>query len=109
MATSKKSQRLIEKARTSVRLPKPSRLEPEPATKPKSYRVVAVSLYTPEADWVDQAVAQLKRAGHSKANRSLVIRGAILRMQEDLVGKDPDDYLPYFAEREQKRITRFRR
>ena len=102
MAT--KKNRLIERARASVRKPKPPRLlEPESPRKKKSYEVVAVSLYTPEKEWIDQTTAALKRAGNSKANRSLVVREAILRLQESLKDKEPRAILTDFSEHEAQR------
>jgi hypothetical protein len=71
--------------------------------KPKGYRVVAVSLYTPEADWIDEVVLMLQRSGNPKANRSLVVREAILRLQEDLRAKVPGDVLHNFTARQAKR------
>jgi hypothetical protein len=50
----------------------------------RGYRVVAMSLYTAEAEWVDYITRTLQQAGNPKANRSLVIREAILRLQEEL-------------------------
>jgi hypothetical protein len=105
MATTRKKQRLIAKAKASVRAPRPSRHEPEPSRKPKSYRVIAISLYVPEAEWVDQATKMLQRAGNPKANRSLVVREAILRLKEDLEAKSPEDLLRSFTEREAKRMS----
>jgi dienelactone hydrolase len=72
----------------------------------KGYRVVAVSLYTPEADWIEETTQALKRAGNQKANRSLVVREAILRLQESLQNKSPDELLADFTEREAKRANR---
>jgi len=74
--------------------------------KPKGYRIVAVSLYTPEADWIDEVALILQRAGNPKANRSLVVREAILRLQEDLRGKEASDVLRDFIDRHAKRGPR---
>ena len=71
--------------------------------RPKGYRVVAVSLYTPEANWIDEVVLILRRSGNPKANRSLVVREAILRLQEDLRAKEPGDVLHDFSDRHAKR------
>jgi hypothetical protein len=70
---------------------------------PKGYRVVAVSLYTPEADWIDEIALMLRCSGNPKANRSLVVREAILRLQEDLHHKDPAAVLRDFIDRQAKR------
>jgi hypothetical protein len=71
--------------------------------RPKGYRVVAVSLYTPEADWIDEVVLILQRSGNPKANRSLVVREAILRLREDLRAKDAGDILRNFTASQAKR------
>jgi hypothetical protein len=67
--------------------------------------VVAVSLYTPEAEWIDHITQVLQRAGNPKANRSLVIREAISQLQEHLAGKSPEEALHYFIERQVKRTN----
>ena len=71
--------------------------------KPKGYRVVAVSLYTPEADWIDEIALILQRSGNPKANRSLVVGEGILRLREDLREKDPNEVLRDFIDRQAKR------
>jgi hypothetical protein len=101
MATKSKKTRLIENAKASVRTPKPSRLRTD--VKKKTYRIVAISLYVPEAEWVDEATKMLQLGGNSKANRSLVVREAILRLQEDMKGKTPQEVLHSFAEHEARR------
>lgn len=97
-----KKTRLIARAAATARTPRPARLL-EPDYRKKGYRVVAVSLYTPEAEWVDHTTQVLRRAGNPKANRSLVIREGILRLQEELADKSPDEILRDFTEREAKR------
>jgi hypothetical protein len=95
--SSKKSQ-LIERARATAPQPNPRRLLDDQSQK-KGYRVVPASLYTPEANWIDHITALLKRAGNPKANRSMVIREAIYRLQKDLDDKSPEEILHYFIER----------
>ncbi len=97
-----KRSKLIARSKETARVPLPSRLEADRARK-KGYRVVAVSLYTPEADWIDQTTTGLQKAGNSKANRSLVVREAILRLQEEMEAKDPGDILRDFSGRQAKR------
>lgn len=99
-----KKDRLIERAAATTRRPKPDRIT-EAENRKKGYRVVAVSLYTPEAEWVDHTSQVLHRAGTPKANRSLVIREAILRLQEELEGKSPEEILRYFIERQARRMA----
>ena len=73
----------------------------EPAA--KTYRVIAVSLYLPEAQWVDETTAALQRSGNPKANRSFVVREAILRLQESLSGRSGREIVHDFAEQQSKR------
>src|SRR5215471_8394248 len=101
MAT--KKDRLIERAEATRRLPNPERLAGTAAAK-KGYRVVAVSLYTPESEWIDHITQVLQRAGVPKANRSLVVREAILELQEQLKEKDPQEVSRHFMERHAKRF-----
>jgi hypothetical protein len=104
MAT--KKERLVARAEATTRQPQPTRLV-DAASQKKGYRVVAVSLYTPEADWVDYLCKALQRAGSPKANRSLVIREAILRLQEDLKDKSPAEMLQDFTKHQANRTTEF--
>ena len=101
-AMADKRSKLIARSKETVRVPAPSRLEAD-RVKPKGYRVVAVSLYTPEANWIDKAAAELQKAGNPKANRSLVVREAILRLQEEVGAKDPGQMLKDFSDRQAKR------
>lgn len=104
MANSKKLKRLTERAVAGVRTPKP-RTALEAETQKKGYRVVAVSLYTPEAEWIDSTTKALQQAGNSKANRSLVVREAILRLQAALKDKAPADILRDFTEHQANRAS----
>jgi hypothetical protein len=98
----RKTQRLIARAQETRRAPQPKRLTEDKPQK-KGYRVVAVSLYTPESDWIDQVTQLLQRAGLAKANRSLVVREAILELQEELKQKDPKAISRHFVERHARR------
>ena len=54
--------------------------EPPRATKkekPTHYKVVCISLYTEDIERLEALVAELKRRGHTKANKSQVIRAAL--------------------------------
>lgn len=101
---SNKKHRLVERAAATTRQPRPTRLLEEGPQK-KGYRVVAISLYTPEAEWVDHTCKALQRAGSPKANRSLVIREAILRLQEALKDKSPAEVLRSFTEHQARRVA----
>jgi hypothetical protein len=96
-----KKDRLIARARATAPSPNPHRLSDDKNQK-KGYRVVPASLYTPEANWLDQIADVLKRAGNPKANRSMVIREAIYRLQEELIDKSPEEVLQYFINRHRK-------
>jgi hypothetical protein len=100
-----KKRRLMEQAEATARAPEPGRLLEVDTKRSKGYRVVAVSLYTPEAEWIDYITQLLQRAGNPKANRSLVVREAIARLQEDLENKSPDEALSYFIKRQAGRVT----
>ena len=93
---SSKRENLIKRAETNVRQPRSSNIL-EPDSQKKGYKVVAISLYTPEVQWVEQTMKTLQRAGNPKANRSLIIREAILRLQEDLKEKNPEEVLQDFS------------
>lgn len=93
----------MEKVLATTRAPRPARLIE--ADQKRGYRVVAVSLYTPEIDWVNNITRTLITAGNIKANRSLVVQEAIHRLQEDLAGKNPDEVIKYFITRAAKRTS----
>lgn len=102
MATKKQS--LIQRARETVRQPKPRQaLEAEQYKAKKGYRVVAVSLYSPEALWIDQTTKQIQKGGNSKANRSFVVREAILRLQEAFDKLTPQEINEDIATHQRKR------
>lgn len=94
MAQSKRD-RLLEKAQQTAPRPNPKRLAINEHDK-KGYRIVPASLYTPEANWIDEIAITLKRAGNPKANRSMVIREAIYTLQRELSEKSPEEVLQYF-------------
>ena len=47
------------------------------AKKPSHYKVVSISLYTEDIERLEALVAELKRRGHTKANKSQLIRFAL--------------------------------
>jgi len=49
----------------------------QPKAKPTHYKIVCISLYTEDIERLEGLVAELKRRGHSKANKSAVIRFAL--------------------------------
>ena len=46
-------------------------------SQPSHYRIVSISLYNEDIEKIDNLVAELKKMGHTKANRSALIRYAI--------------------------------
>jgi hypothetical protein len=71
---------------------------------PKGYRRVTVVLYASEAAEADRLVEVLQGGGWLKANRSLVMREALLRLQDDLLGLEPDGVFRYFVDRQANRM-----
>ena len=69
----------------------------------RRYRVIAVSLYDGEATAADRITDILRRGGWPKANRSLVIREALLRLEEELSAKSPEEIFRYFVDRYARR------
>lgn len=45
--------------------------------KPTHYKVVCISLYNEDIENLERMVAELKRRGHTKANKSQLIRAAL--------------------------------
>jgi hypothetical protein len=45
--------------------------------KPTHYKIVCISLYTEDIDRLESLVAELKKRGHTKANKSAIIRFAL--------------------------------
>lgn len=71
----------------------------------KRYRVVAITLHDAEVHEADRCADILQRAGWPRANRSLVVREALLRLQEDLAGSDDERVFRYFVERYARRAV----
>jgi hypothetical protein len=53
------------------------------AERPVHYKVICISMYTTDLDDLDAKVAELKRRGMTKANRSMLIRTAIGQLDVD--------------------------
>ncbi len=51
--------------------------------KPTHYKVVCISLYTQDIENLEATVAELKRRGHTKANKSQLIRQALRQLDID--------------------------
>ena len=54
--------------------------------KPTHYKVVCISLYNEDIEHLESMVAELKRRGHTKANKSQLIRAALAQVD---LGKIP--------------------
>ena len=94
----------MERVSQTRREPRPSRLlETAHPLKRPGYKIVAISLYTPELAWADKISTQLQRAGVVKANRSLVIREAIHQLETELEGKSSEELLRFFLDRQAAR------
>ena len=72
----------------------------------KSYKVVAISMYVSDAAEADRLTEILRRAGWPKANRSLVLREALLELQEDLAGKSDEQIFQFFLDRFKARASK---
>jgi len=59
---------------------------PTKTTKPTHYKVVCISLYNQDIEHLERMVAELKRRGHTKANKSQLIRAALAQVD---LGKIP--------------------
>ncbi len=57
--------------------------------KPTHYKIVCISLYTEDIERLEALVAELKKRGHTKANKSAVIRYALDSID---IGKMPKGY-----------------
>ena len=53
------------------------RRRPKKKPKPAHYETICISLYNEDLERLDRKVAELKKAGHRKMNRSALIRFAL--------------------------------
>ncbi len=51
--------------------------------RPTHYKVVCISLYTKDIEALESTVAELKRRGYTKANKSQLIRFALAQLDID--------------------------
>ena len=61
------------------------RARAKPLTKPEHYKVICISLYKDDLAQLDGMVKELKARGLTKANRSALIRQALLQLDLDKV------------------------
>jgi hypothetical protein len=55
--------------------------------KPTHYKIVCISLYNEDIAQLEALVSELKRRGHTKANKSQIIRAALDQLDLDKVPK----------------------
>lgn len=60
---------------------------PMARAKPTHYKIVCISLYTDDIARLEQMVAELKKRGHTKANKSQLIRAALDQVDLEKVPK----------------------
>ncbi len=74
-------------------VPEPIAANDAPALKPKEkpthYKVVCISLYNEDIEHLESMVDELKRRGHTKANKSQLIRAALAQVD---LGKIPKGF-----------------
>jgi hypothetical protein len=68
-------------------VPRPDRHARPKAPKPTHYKIVCISLYNEDIARLEQLVAELKKRGHSKANKSQIIRFALDTIDLDKMPK----------------------
>jgi hypothetical protein len=101
-----KRDQLIRQAKETGRRPEaPSALERGGESKKLGYKVISVSFYTPEFEWIDRMTRALQRAGNPKANRSFVIREGVQRLMESMSNKSEGEMLQDFIEQQAKRTA----
>ncbi len=61
----------------------PRRKKAEAAPRPTHYKVICISMYTRDIEELDAKVAELKRRGWTKANKSQLIRLALAQLDLD--------------------------
>ncbi len=99
----RKAEQIRDRVRNRGRKSESSTSPREQASAHPGYKVIAISVYSGQAESVDRAARELLDAGFIKANRSFVIQTAIQRLQEDLEGKSREEILKYFLERQIRR------
>ena len=60
--------------------------KPKKPERPTHYKVICISMYTRDLEELDAKVAELKRRGWTKANKSQLIRLALSQIDLDKLG-----------------------
>jgi len=68
---------------SSTRPVRPRRSKQPRKPKPTHYKVICISMYTKDIENLEAKVAELKRRGHTKANKSQLIRMALNQIDID--------------------------
>jgi hypothetical protein len=68
---------------TRVRRARPGTADPTGKNRPTHYKVICISMYTQDLEELDAKVAELKRRGWTKANKSQLIRLALSQIDLD--------------------------
>ncbi len=71
---------LLERFYKPAAVPDKDTDEPAKKEKPTHYKVVCISLYNEDIEHLETMVAELKRRGHTKANKSQLIRAALAQV-----------------------------
>jgi hypothetical protein len=61
----------------------PKRARPTAAPRPTHYKVICISMYTRDLEELEAKVAELKKRGWTKANKSQLIRLALAMLDVD--------------------------
>jgi len=59
----------------------------ERKAKPTHYKIVCISLYNEDIERLENLVRELKKRGHTKANKSQIIRAALDQIDLDKIPK----------------------
>jgi hypothetical protein len=65
---------------------KPAAAAAQKPARPTHYKVICISMYTRDLEELDAKVAELKRRGWTKANKSQLIRLALSQIDLDKLG-----------------------
>ena len=75
-------------AQQETKAEKTGRLLKEKAAKPQHYKIVSISLYMEDIERLNSMVDELKKRGHFKANKSMLIRHALEQLDLDQIPKN---------------------
>lgn len=64
---------------------KPPESAPSRRQKPQHYKIISISLYNEDIERLENMVQELKDRGHHKANKSQLIRQALMQLDLDKV------------------------